>query len=279
MFAAGADAVVRAVLLALPAAVGLWGIWMFFRQPRIVFRPSRTLSADPSALGLPFENVYPQLPNGDRVHGWWLPCAGTEKVIVCFPGSIGNISHELSTASFLRGLGANVLIVDYPGFGNSEGRPSERGCYLTASAALDYAIRQKGRRPDQVILFGRSLGGTVAAWLAARHPCARLVLHGAFTSVPDLASQTYPFFPVRYFCYIRFNTLKQIRACGCPVVVMHAPSDTVIPIRHGERILREAPEPNRFVPLRGDHYGAEWQHTPELRADLTRLLMDESAWA
>ena len=274
--AAGAASAAGLGLIALGIVTAAWGLWMFVRQPRIVFRPSRELLGDPSDVGLAFEDVYPRLSNGVRVHGWWIPGDDPHKVILCFPGSIGNISHELTTASFLRRSGASVLIIDYPGFGTSEGHPSETGCYRAASAAWTYAIEARGIQPSHTTVFGRSVGGTVAAWLAARHPdCARLVVHSAFTSVPDVAARAYPFFPVRYFCYIRFNTLKQIRACRCPVVVMHPTADSVIPLRHGERILEEAPEPKCFVALRGDHYGSEWQDTPGLQPVLARVIMGE----
>jgi pimeloyl-ACP methyl ester carboxylesterase len=268
------------VLAALGALTAVWGAWMFFRQSRIVFKPARELLAEPSDLGFVFEDIRLRLANGLGVHGWWIPAAAGDPVILCFPGSIGNISHELSTVAFLRRLGAGVLIVDYPGFGRSEGSPSERACYLAASAAWEYATGVKGIPVENVVVFGRSLGGTVAAWLAARHPeCAQLVIHSAFTSVPDVAARAYPFFPVRYFCYIRFNTLKQVRACRCPVVVMHSRADSIIPFRHGERILAAAPEPKRLVPIRGDHYGSDWQETPGLGAELARLIAGHKASA
>jgi dipeptidyl aminopeptidase/acylaminoacyl peptidase len=276
--ATGILAIAQVVLIACGAALGLWGAWMFLRQPYIVFQPSRKLRGDPASVGCRFEDVYPELPDGVRLHGWWLPHDHADKVILCFPGSKGNISDELETAAFLYRMGASVLLVDYPGFGLSGGRPSERGCYRAASAALDYAIAHKGLRPEHTILFGRSLGGTVAAWLAGRRECARLILHGAFTSVPDVAGERYPFFPVRYFCYIRFNTLKQIARCRCPIVVMHSTTDREIPPHHGERIMRAAREPKRFLPLCGGHYGDRWQTTPELRPALSRLMLDEGAW-
>jgi alpha-beta hydrolase superfamily lysophospholipase len=268
-------------LIAAGALAGLGGLGLFLRQRWIVFKPSRTLLADPCGLGLAFEDVFAQLDGGVRIHGWWIPREDSRKLILCLPGSIGNISHELNTLAFLRDLGASVFIIDYPGFGKSEGRPSERGCYAAAEAAWNFATRDKGVRPEDVIVFGRSLGGTVAARLAARHPdCGRLVMHSAFTSVPDVAGRAYPFFPVRYFCYIRFNTLKQIRACRCPTVVLHPIGDTVIPLRHGQRIFEQAAAPKRFIPLRGNHYGSEWQNTPGLQRELWELTMGEArTWA
>jgi len=269
------------LLYAAGALAGVIAIWLILRQQRMVFKPSRELLGDPSALGLPYEDVFFRLPSNARLHGWWLPCEASRKVMLCLPGSIGNISHELKTIAFLRDLAANVLIVDYPGFGRSEGRPSESGCYLAAEAAWEFVTREKGVAPEDVIVFGRSLGATVAAQLAARHPdCGRLVIHSGFTSVPDVAARAYPFFPVRYFCYIRFNTLKQIRACRCPIVIMHPTADSVIPVRHSLRILKEAPEPKRFIPLCGNHYGSEWQNTPGLRPALSELTVSGTRpWA
>ncbi len=282
MVVAGQPSVWIPILLYAAGALAcLATIRLIRHQRHIIFKPSRELLGDPSTLGLAYEDVFPCLPNAVRVHGWWLPCEGSRKLILCLAGSIGNISHELNTVAFLRDLGLNVLIIDYPGFGRSEGRPSENGCYLAAEAAWDFATREKKVAPKDVIVFGRSLGGTVAARLAARHhDCGRLVIHSGFTSVPDVAAGAYPFFPVRYFCYIRFNTLKQIRACRCPIVIMHPTADSVIPLRHSLRILQEAPEPKRFIPLRGNHRGSEWQSTPGLGPALCELMMSEApTWA
>ncbi|HEX6086958.1 MAG TPA: alpha/beta hydrolase [Thermoanaerobaculia bacterium] len=248
--------------------------FLITRQRVIVFKPAAEMIGDPSDVGLPFEEVQPRLAGGSTIHGWWVPRDGSRRVIICLPGSVGNISHELRTVAFLHALGASVLIVDYPGFGRSPGRARERGCYEAAEAAWEFATREKGVDTKDVIAFGRSTGGTVAAWLAARHPdCGLLIVHSAFTSVPDVAAALIPYFPVRYFCYIRFNTLRYIRMCRMPIVVMHSSADTHIPAAHSLRILAAAPEPKQFIPLRGNHYGSEWQQTSGLRATLTRLVM------
>ena len=110
LYVAGALAVVAAT-------------WLILHQRHIVFKPSSELLGDPATLGFLYEDVFPLLSNAVRVHGWWLPCPGSRKLILYFAGSIGNISHELNTIAFLRDLGLNVLIIDYPGFGRSEGGP------------------------------------------------------------------------------------------------------------------------------------------------------------
>jgi pimeloyl-ACP methyl ester carboxylesterase len=261
--------VILGALIAVGALAAIFGLAVFAMQAKLVFKPTKTLLLEPSDLSLPFENIELPLANGARVHGWFVPREGSRRLVLCLPGSIGNMSHEAKTVAFFRDLGANVFIVDYPGHGKSSGRPSESGCYLTADAAWEFATREKGFAPENIALFGRSLGGTVAARLAARHPeCGRLMLHSGVTNVPDVAARRYPFFPVRYFCFIRFNTLRQIRDCKCPILIMHPAADSVIPIRHGERIFAAAPEPKRFLPLRGDHYDSDWLTTPGLRAAL-----------
>ena len=264
------------LLLALGAAFGLYGAAMFVLQPWIVFKPSRDMRGDPGEIGEAFEDVFLTTAAGVRIHGWWVaPAAAPTKLILYFPGSIGNLSHELSTIRYLVSFGAAVLAVDYPGFGRSQGRPSERGTYQTAEAAWNYAVISKGWRPADVVLFGRSLGVAVAARLAVRCHCQALVCHGGFTSVPDLAAKAYPLLPARYFCFFRFNTRKSIRRSRCPVLVLHSQGDTVIPFYHGEALFDAAPEPKRLIPMVGDHYGDEWQITAELRRLLPSLLKGE----
>jgi uncharacterized protein len=164
------------------------------------------------------------------------------------------------------------VIIDYPGFGRSGGRPGEKGCYEAAKAAWDYAVNERGRNPEDIILFGRSLGTAVAAWLAAQYPCGALVCHSGFTSIPDVAAATYPVLPARYFCYFRFNARKHLRRCHCPVLVLHSETDTVIPFRHGKALFEAAHEPKELLKLNGNHYGSEWQFTPALRESLPLFL-------
>lgn len=267
------------ILKILGIAFAIYGLTLFVRQHWIVFKPSRELTGTPSDFGLPYEDILLTTASGVRIHGWCLEPADAKKFILYFTGSIGNISHELSTMAFLVSLGAAVAIVDYPGFGRSQGHPSERGCYEAAEALWNYAVGVRGRRPEEIVFFGRSLGAAVAAWLAARCPGSALVCHSGFTSVPDVAASAYPVVPARYFCYIRFNTRKHLRRCNCPVLVLHSETDTVIPFRHGLQLFEAASEPKRFLRLYGDHYGNEWQVTPELRQALPAFLASkEQIW-
>ena len=261
-------------------AFGLYGLTLFVRQHWIVFKPSRDLAAFPSDLGLRYEDLLLTTASGVPLHGWYVEGSDSDKVILCFVGSIGNISHELSTIAYLGSLGPAVAIVDYPGFGASGGHPSERGFYEAADAVWQHVITQRRRKPEDVILFGRSLGAAVAAYLASRYSCGTLVCHGGFASVPEVAASAYPFVPARYFCYIRFNTRKYLRRCSCPVLVLHSESDTVIPFRHALLLFEAASEPKQLLRLYGNHYGNDWQATPGLKQSLREFLAGrERTWA
>ncbi len=268
---------VAAALASVGAIYGLYGALVFVRQGNIVFRPARHFLGDPGDLGLPFEDVSVPTAGGNRIHGWWVANPAANKLVIFLPGAMGNIGHELSTIGFLRRLGANVLAVDYPGYGSSSGTPSERGCYAAAAAAWEHSVKERGFRPEDIVLFGRSMGGAVAARLAGERKCGGLCIHSGFTSVPDVASEKFRVLPARYFCFIRFNTLKYLRQVQCPTLVLHAEADRWILFRHGERLYREANPPKRFLSLEGGHHGHEWQFTSGMAETFTALLNGEAA--
>jgi pimeloyl-ACP methyl ester carboxylesterase len=265
-------AVLKTTLVVVGTAYALYGIRLFLRQNAIVFQPSREIPGDPGSIGLEFEDIFVEAGPGVRVHGWWIPGRPGSNLILFLPGSIGNLACDLETFSFLTSLGATVMAIEYPGFGKSSGRPSEAGCYRSANAAWDFAVRVKGVQPGNILLYGRSVGAAVAVRLAARFACAGLICHSGVTSVPDVAARRYRFFPVRWFCYIRFSTLRFISSCRSPALVMHSRTDWVIPFSHGVKIFDRAPSPKHFLPLIGGHYGNEWLATPGLRDALKPMI-------
>jgi len=147
----------------------------------------------------------------------------------------------------------SVLIVDYRGYGQSEGRISEQGTYLDAEAAWRYLVEQRGVSPEEIIIFGRSLGGGVATWLAGVHPPRALILESTFTSVPDIGAGQFPFVPVRWLARIHYNSLERLRQIHVPVLIIHSPDDTTIPYSHGERLFEAANEPKEFLEIQGGH--------------------------
>ena len=239
------------LVLAYAALVAL--AWVF--QSRLVYFPQmgREIEATPLAYGLAFEQVTLHTDDGERLAAWWVPVEGAAGTVVIFHGNAGNISHRLDYLRMFNRLGYASLIVDYRGYGQSTGSPSEQGTYRDAEAAWNWLTGKRGVAPGDIVLLGESLGGAVAAWLAARVEPRGLVLASTFTSVPELGAQVYPFLPVRMISRFSYDTRGAVQAVKAPVLIAHSRDDDIIPFAHGKALFEAAREPKRFLEMRGGH--------------------------
>ena len=233
----------------------VFAIAIFFVQPRLVYYPEygRSIAGTPDELGLDYEAVELSTDDGETLHGWFVPAPGAKATVLFFHGNAGNISHRMGYLSMLYSLGYNTFILDYRGYGESSGVPSESGTYRDAQAAWQYVTVKKGIAPSEIVLFGESLGGAVAAWLATRKEPGLLVLVSAFTSVPDMGAKLYPFLPVRLLSRFDYDTLEYLKAVTCPVFVAHSPQDEIVPFTQGQALYEAAPAPKQFLELQGGH--------------------------
>lgn len=245
---------------------------LFLGQHRLVYLPQATLHTTPAALGLAFQDRWITTADGLRLHAWWIPGSTAAPAVLFLHGNAGNISHRLDTIALLTQLGASVLILDYRGYGRSEGTPDEHGSYEDARAALAYLNTELGMPGDRVIVFGRSLGGAIASWLAAHHECAGLVLESTWTSLPDLAATIYPLFPVRLLARIHYDSRSRIGAARCPVLVVHSRDDEIVPFRHAERLYAAAREPKQLLIISGGHNEGFLSSGAHYREGITRFL-------
>jgi hypothetical protein len=230
-----------------------------------VFHPSRRMDATGAELARPFEDVFFKADDGVQLNGWFFPASTNSHrrhlaVLVCH-GNAGNISHRLDTCVALLSTGVNVFLIDYRGYGRSRGRPSEEGTYRDAQAAYAWLL-QKGFADTNIIGFGESLGGGVAAELAVREPVGGLVLQSTFTSIPDMGAELFPWLPVRWLAKIRYDTRSKLPRLHVPVLVMHSSADELVRFHHGQANFAAANEPKLFWELRGDHNNplADSQH-------------------
>lgn len=226
---------------------------MYFNQTSIVFIPSHPITATPADGQLAYEDVWLQTKDGVRLHGWYVPAPQARGTVLFLHGNAGNISHRVSTLVILHRLQFNTFILDYRGYGQSEGRPSEAGTYIDAETAWSYLVETRGVAPEDIIIFGRSLGSGVAAALAQTHPPRALILESTFTSIPDIGANQYPFLPVRPLAKIHYNTLKRLPDIHSPVLVIHSPDDEIVPYRHGLRLYEAANAPKTFLTIAGNH--------------------------
>ena len=224
-------------------------------QSQLVYFPSmgRELAGTPRDAGLEYEEVWLDTSDGERLHGWFVPVPQARGTVLLFHGNAGNISHRIDYLIMLRRLGYSSFIVEYRGYGQSSGAPSEPGTYRDAEAAWQHLTEKRGIAPARVALLGESLGAAVAAWLAAEREPGALVLASAFTSVPDLGAEVYPFLPVRLLSRFRYDTRSALARVRAPVLVAHSPHDEIVPYRHGRALFDAAREPKAFLDLRGGH--------------------------
>lgn len=210
-------------------------------ENRLVYFPSGP-EAWTELPGLAKEDISLTTAAGVSIHAWWCPHEGSDSALLYCHGNGGNLSMRGEEYRQLQEqLNVSVLAMDYPGYGRSEGRPTEQGCYDAALTAFDW-LTKNGTAPDRVILFGESLGGGVVAEVATKRPCRALVLYSTFTSVPEVARGLYPFLPVRLMRN-KFNTIRKLPSIHRPIFVAHGDADTLIPVSHARRLFEAAHEP------------------------------------
>jgi uncharacterized protein len=223
-------------------------------RSRVLYQPTEDWRATPGDIGLPYETVDLETPDRVRISSWWIPAGSPRGVLLFCHGNGGNISDRLDFIRMFNRLGLSTLIFDYRGYGKSEGRPSEQGTYRDAEAAWKYLVEERRTNPSKIIVFGRSLGGAVAARLAELHTLGALILESSFTSVRDVARDRFPWvwvvFPDRY------PTKRFLQKAACPVLIIHSRDDRMIPFHHGQDLFAAARGPKEFLEIRGAHNDA-----------------------
>lgn len=230
--------------------------YLFIFQARYVYYPHLALQiplADPGHIGLAFENISFETIDGLKLTGWFIPKENSRGVLLFCHGNAGNIGHRLESIQLFNRLGLEIFIFDYRGYGESEGKPTENGTYLDAEAAWKYLVNERKIKQDKIVIFGRSLGGGIASWLASGYTPRALILESTFTSLPDIAAARYWFMPIRLLMRIKYNTMDRISNLNCPILVAHSRDDENIPVIHGQRLYQNASKPKEFLEITGTH--------------------------
>lgn len=198
--------------------------------------------------------------DGVRLHAWWCTPVRTREgktvpadakvTLLLFHGNSGNVTDTYDLLLTLVSLPANILAVDYRGYGKSQGTPSEEGLYSDGRGAWDEVTGRLGVPADRVILFGDALGSAVAVDLATRVRPAGLIVQSGFTSMPDLVHEGFPILP-RFIVRARMDSLSKIRGLRCPAMFVHGTADESIPYDLGRRLFEAAPDPKRLLAVRG----------------------------
>ena len=234
-------------------------LYVFFTQARMVYYPSAEVYATPKQFGLAFEDLTLPCPSGGEINAWFVPAARARGTVLFCHGNGGNIADRVETIDLLNRLGLNTLIFDYRGYGRSTGSPSEKHTYEDARVAWDYLVKGRaadggGRTaPDRIVIFGRSLGGSIAAHLAAETTPKALIVESSFTSVPAMGTRLYWWLPIKLIARYKYPTVDAISKARCSVLVAHSPQDEIVPYAFGRENYSAAPEPKEFFEMTGNH--------------------------
>ena len=248
------------LLTLLTAGLLLVGSLVWWLQPKLVFRPFPEMVATPADWGMAFEEVWLRTADGVRLHAWFLPAPEPREAgpgtLLFLHGHAGNISHRSTSLAIFRDLGLDVLVLDYRGYGRSDGRPDEQGLYRDASAAWDWLTKERGYAPGDLVIFGRSLGAAVATQLASETDPGGLILESGFSSAREASRAIFPLLSWLVLNRYDFDSARALRTVDSPVLVLHSPDDEIIPYALGRKLFVAAREPKQFVTLRcGHNYG------------------------
>lgn len=275
------SAPIRACLVALAASV-LAGCNMI---EGMFFYPDRVQYTRPADYGLAYEDVALATADGVKLHAWWLPAQGAAAgTVLHLHGNAANVSNHLPLAAWLPRAGFNVLMLDYRGFGRSEGRPTLDGVLEDARAALAHLRSRRDVDATKLIVFGQSLGGATALRLLAEDAAGvRLaVIDSAFASyrgiARDAALQSIvlaPFLPLALPLLpgADKDPVTALARIDVPLIFVHGRADRVIPFKHSEQLLAAAQEPKRLIAVeRAQHMESVMR--PDVQSQVLAAMRD-----
>jgi len=241
----------------------------YFLQTSLVFPGSWGQGRPDAQFDVPAgaELISLTTPDGPQVKALFgpaLPAPGASAnqarrpTILYFYGNGMELSACVEQFQAFRRLGANVLIPEYVGYGLSSGRPSEEGCYATATAAYDWLAHDSRADSKKIIVGGWSLGAAVAIDLAARQPPAGLFACSAFTSMGEAGQRLYPYLPVKLLIKHHFMSIEKIPRIKCPTILAHGRQDALVPFSMCGELARASGGPVTQIPIDGAGHNDFW---------------------
>ena len=241
--------IARSVGIGLGISFLLGIAFVMIFEDRLIYFPTK------EELGRgPGEDVFLTTSDGVKIHGWYATHPDAKVSLLYFHGNAGHLGDRRGFIDDLRQLPANVLAIDYRGYGRSEGKPDEEGLYRDATATYEWLAAKTS--PERIVLLGKSLGAGPACEIASTRKVGGLIVQSAFTSAPDMSRLVMPIFPARWFMRTQYDNLAKVRGIGCPKLFVHARNDEIVPFAMAERLFEAAAGPKEKCWFeRGGHNG------------------------
>ncbi|WP_019498910.1 alpha/beta hydrolase [Pseudanabaena sp. PCC 6802] len=265
-------------------ALSCLSLWV--GQNRFIFVPQREITRTPETYKLKYQEVYLPITteNGrvENMHGWWLPSdRANAKVILYLHGNSKNIGGNIEHSHRFHKWGFSVFLVDYRGYGKSEGDfPTEAQVYVDAQAQWEYLTQKLGVNPKDIIIYGHSLGGAIAIELASKHPeAAGLIVEASFTSIKQMVDRDPKFsiFPVDLLLHQKFDSISKVGSLKLPVLYIHGTSDRVIPFSMGEQLFAATPTATQLVLIPNGGHNNNAETNPRLYLNSIEAFTDKLA--
>ncbi len=221
-------------------------------EKQFIFFPDKEVVETPADAGLAFEDLFLLTPDGVRINAWFIPFSGSQKVLLWLHGNGGNLGHRVDQLRFLhRELKINILMIDFRGYGRSEGVVTEKGTYQDAVTSYDYLVSRVEIDPQGVIVYGQSLGAAVAVDLAVQRRAAGVILEAPFVSIREMAKVVFPWLPIGRLLSTRYDLHSKIGRIETPLLLLHGDQDEVVPYAQGRKVFEAAKSPKQFYTVQG----------------------------
>lgn len=244
-------------------------IGMYGYQDKLLYHPDTNLK-EPAYYNVEMQELKLATKDGVNITAWYSPApTKVSPVIVYFHGNAGNIGRRAGEFRAFKEEGFGVLAVSYRGFGTSEGKPSQKGLYEDARAALNFIKKEHGGL-ENVVLYGESLGTGIATQMASEFEVKALVLEAPYTSIADRGQELYFYIPVRWLLRDNFENFPTIMRVTEPVLVFVGEKDTIVPWYHGKKVYEAAHEPKELIVFQ--HNGHDMINVKEIAEKVREFL-------
>lgn len=233
----------------------------------MLFFPSKQFATDFDKLGgFDKEDASFVSASGAKLHAWYVPVPHSRGTVIISHGNAGNISYRVPLMEMFLKQNLAVLAFDYQGYGKSDGKPTIDHVCEDGLAAYDFLTKDRGVEPSKIIVYGESLGGGVASYIAANRKVAAIVLQSTFSSLPHIARSKMmlmKLYPNFLFPKNRLDSAKLMAGAHAPLLIVHGNNDTIIPVAEAQELFKKAADPKKLVTIENanhnDMYGSQFE--------------------